>query len=152
MHLSKPLYLSGFVVLIFYIFATSVPLFKHGKLVLFSKTQRSDSNLILAPRRNVWADLSEEEAQSVRELLFSRPELNLTQGIEAGPYDNTLRLVEILQPNKTEVLSYFNSESGPPERWVRAVINEGAGERPQIVNYMVVLRCEQLSASNSFHK
>lgn len=50
-----------------------------------------------------------------------------------------IRLLEILQPNKTGVLTYLNGTSGPPKKWARVAIDEGTGEEARIVNYMVNL-------------
>lgn len=48
--------------------------------------------------------------------------------------------IELLQPNKTDVLQYLNGETGPPARWAKAVISEGATEDPVIKNYMVSIK------------
>lgn len=53
-------------------------------------------------------------------------------------YDNAIKLVEVLQPNKTDVLAYLNGTSGPPERWARVAINYGDTDEAQIINYMVL--------------
>jgi primary-amine oxidase len=52
-------------------------------------------------------------------------------------YDNAIKLVEVLQPNKTDALAYLNGTSGPPERWARVAINYGDTDEAQIINYMV---------------
>ncbi len=53
--------------------------------------------------------------------------------------DNAILLVELLQPNKSDVISYLNGSSGPPARWARDVIEQGASKTAHIVNYMVSL-------------
>ena len=52
-------------------------------------------------------------------------------------YDNHVKSLELLQPNKTDVLPYLDGTSGPPERWARVVIVQGATEIPYVVTYMV---------------
>lgn len=59
--------------------------------------------------------------------------------------DNSILLVEVLQPNKSDVLSYLNGSSGPPPRWARAVITQGASAEPHIANYMV---CAELPSAS----
>jgi primary-amine oxidase len=51
--------------------------------------------------------------------------------------DNYATLVEVLQPNKTDVLPYLSGTSGPPSRWARVLIAQGADEIAYAANYMV---------------
>jgi primary-amine oxidase len=51
--------------------------------------------------------------------------------------DNQILLVEVLQPNKTYVLSYLAGSSAPPDRWARVAIVQSATEEALIVNYKV---------------
>jgi primary-amine oxidase len=45
--------------------------------------------------------------------------------------------LELLQPNKTDVLKYLNGSAGPPDRWARVVVAQGVTEEAHFVNYMV---------------
>jgi hypothetical protein len=47
-------------------------------------------------------------------------------------------LVEVLKPNKTDVLAYLNGLSGPPARWARAAVARVEVTQSLIVNYMVI--------------
>lgn len=47
-------------------------------------------------------------------------------------------LVEVLKPNKTDVLAYLNGLSGPPARWARAALARAGVTQSLIVNYMVI--------------
>ncbi|KAH7144289.1 copper amine oxidase [Dactylonectria estremocensis] len=81
-----------------------------------------------APRENIWAGLTEPEAVSVVEWLFAQPSLNLTTSEDAGSWDNTLLLVELMRPNKSEALSYVDDSGVLPTRYARAVISHQADE------------------------
>lgn len=112
-----------------------------------------DSKCMQSSKQNIWADLSETEANDVLKFLFSKPDLNLTETSKGGRYAsfqqshlkmlikfrkvNTVKLVETLQPNKTDALAYINGSSGPPQRWARVVVDEAATDEARIVNYMV---------------
>jgi Copper amine oxidase, N2 domain len=56
---------------------------------------------------------------------------------KANSNDNQILLIEVLQPNKTDVLNYLNGGSAPPDRWARVVIVQSATEPALIVNYKV---------------
>lgn len=51
--------------------------------------------------------------------------------------DNTVVLLELLQPNKTDVLAYLNGDSEPPERWARVVIDQGTTDPAVYAIYAV---------------
>jgi len=53
--------------------------------------------------------------------------------------DNAIVLLEVLQPNKTEVLGYLNGKNGPPERWARVLVAQGATDEAFAVDYMVCI-------------
>jgi primary-amine oxidase len=57
--------------------------------------------------------------------------------IRTGSNDNALVLLEVLQPNKTDVLRYLNGTAGPPPRWARVLIVQGATDEAFAVDYMV---------------
>jgi Copper amine oxidase, N2 domain len=57
--------------------------------------------------------------------------------IRTASNDNALVLLEVLQPNKTDVLGYLNGTTGPPPRWARALVAQGATEEAFAVDYMV---------------
>ena len=90
-----------------------------------------------APKENVWADLTEHETDELVKFLFTRERLNLTDSKRATSKDNALVLLEVLQPNKTDVLGYLNGSVGPPPRWARALVAHGATDEAFAVDYMV---------------
>jgi primary-amine oxidase len=80
----------------------------------------STPNQAAAPKTNVWADLDDDEAQVVYDLLVD--EFNLTSVDEATAYDNYLMWIETLRPNKTDAVEYLDNDGSVPERWARAVV------------------------------
>ncbi|KAH8594285.1 copper amine oxidase [Bisporella sp. PMI_857] len=135
--ISRTLLISGLLVLTFWTFSAFHPYLSHAKLVLFSTPGTFSEISIHAPRKNVWADLTQDEVKAVREFMFTRTDLNLTRSRESFRFDNNIRLIEVLRPNKSDVLAYLNGNSAPPIRWARVVINDGVKEYPQVTNYMV---------------
>ncbi|KAE8447169.1 hypothetical protein EG329_011000 [Mollisiaceae sp. DMI_Dod_QoI] len=127
---------SGFIAFILFVIAASSPFIKHVK-TSFIPSHTSDERPYKAPNQNVWTDLSKSEAKAITNLLLSTSVLNLTDSAKATSDDNAILLVELLQPNKSDVISYLNGSSGPPARWARAVIEQGASKTAYIVNYMV---------------
>jgi hypothetical protein len=58
--------------------------------------------------------------------------------------DNAIALLEVLQPNKTDVLRYLNGKSGPPPRWARVLVAQGATDEAFAVDYMVCIPKQEL--------
>ncbi|KAF1812382.1 membrane copper amine oxidase [Eremomyces bilateralis CBS 781.70] len=85
---------------------------------------------ITAPKENIFAGLSDVEAASVVAFLFDQKTLNLTTSDEAGSWDNTITLVELLQPNKTAALSYLDGNGTPPVRYAHVMLNCRSTEEP----------------------
>ena len=52
-------------------------------------------------------------------------------------WDNHILLVELLQPNKTDALKYFDGNASAPTRYARALIVFGATEEPYLREYQV---------------
>ncbi|KAH7000475.1 copper amine oxidase [Ilyonectria destructans] len=90
-----------------------------------------------APKENIWAGLTEPEAVSIVEWMFAQPELNLTASEDAGSWDNTLLLVELMRPNKTDALSYVDDAGSLPTRYAHAVISHQADENPYYQDILV---------------
>ncbi|KAF2179308.1 amine oxidase catalytic domain-containing protein [Zopfia rhizophila CBS 207.26] len=93
-----------------------------------------------APHKNIWKGLTKNETVSVLQYLHSNSSgLNLTAAESAGSWDNRIALVELLQPNKTDTISFLanaNGTNGPP-RYARATILFGATADPYVQDYMV---------------
>src|ERR1700743_171892 len=66
-----------------------------------SHTSPDTCHRCIAPRKNIWADLSEEEAKELVEFLYLDSSLNLTKAANATAWDNHIAFVETLPPNKT---------------------------------------------------
>jgi hypothetical protein len=58
--------------------------------------------------------------------------------------DNAIVLLEVLQPNKTDVLGYLNGKNGPPQRWARVLVAQGATDEAFAVDYMVCISKQDL--------
>lgn len=80
----------------------------------------------VSPKANIWADLNDDEAQSVFDVLNDI--YNLTQVEDASPYDNYIMWIETLRPNKTEAVAYLDHNGPKPERNARAVLFLGSEE------------------------
>jgi primary-amine oxidase len=72
------------------------------------------------PKTNIFAELDEDETQGAYDLLKST--YNLTYYADATLYDNYLVWIEAIRPNKTDALSYLDSEGSTPERYAKATI------------------------------
>ncbi|KAG8532817.1 uncharacterized protein KY384_002695 [Bacidia gigantensis] len=92
---------------------------------------------VKAPSSNIFASLSDDDAASVITFLHAQPSLNLTAAATATSWDNKIQQVELLQPNKSDALSYLDSGSAAPKQYVRAVIRFGATPEPYIQEYQV---------------
>jgi hypothetical protein len=71
------------VFLLFILFAAA-PLIPDAKLVLFISSQVPYAHQIRAPKQNVWADLSPNEAGQVLAFLHSKSDLNLVEAPKAA--------------------------------------------------------------------
>ncbi|TVY13111.1 Membrane primary amine oxidase [Lachnellula arida] len=132
--------ISASAVFLWFAFLASAPFLRHIDSYLdFLASTREIPEItpFQAPYKNVWADLSQQEADDVLEFLFDSPELNLTEASNATSRDNTLMQLGVLQPNKTDILCYLNGSAGLPERWAHVVVAQGVTKDACIVNYMV---------------
>ncbi|KAI1344805.1 membrane copper amine oxidase [Xylariaceae sp. FL0016] len=104
-----------------------------------SDTSCSDAKAypITAPHDNVWAGLTDAEAVSVVAWLFSQQSLNLTTTEDADEWDNTVLLVELQIPNKTDAVSFIDSSSAAPTRWAHVVLDVRATEEPYYQDILV---------------
>lgn len=80
------------------------------------------NNTVTAPKLNVFRDLSPPEVAGVAQWLFAQKDLNLTTSEGAGEWDNTVALIEILPPNKTDVLAYLDGTAVEPVRYAHVVL------------------------------
>lgn len=89
-----------------------------------------------APYKNIFNSLSNDEAASVIGFLHAQESLNLTGADEAGSWDNSIMVVDLYTPNKTDALSYF-AGGDAPDRWAVASISFGATEEPYVQEWVV---------------
>lgn len=78
---------------------------------------------VTAPKANIWHSLTDDEAASVTSWLFLQQDLNLTISDKAGEWDNTVLLVELMQPNKSDALAYVDGTSPAPARYAHVVLD-----------------------------
>uniref|UniRef100_A0A6J0U4Y1 Amine oxidase n=1 Tax=Pogona vitticeps TaxID=103695 RepID=A0A6J0U4Y1_9SAUR len=89
---------------------------------------------------SIFSDLTPAEHQAVRDFLLGRPELGLRPSRrELGLAENSLLLVELLSPKKSQALGYLDSGGSRPRRRARAVVLFGAGAQPNVTEYVVGL-------------
>ncbi|KAF2726734.1 membrane copper amine oxidase [Polyplosphaeria fusca] len=90
-----------------------------------------------APLPNAWGGLSDQEAAAVISWLFKQPDLNLTVSSKAGPWDNSILLVEQQRPNKTDALPYLAGSGAAPPRFAHVVLDIRATESPHFADILV---------------
>ncbi|PYH29045.1 membrane copper amine oxidase [Aspergillus neoniger CBS 115656] len=103
---------------------------------LFSGTS-SNFTVINSPNENVWGGLTDVETASVVHWLLQQPELNLTAADDAGEWDNTISLVELMRPNKSDVLLYLDHDHPPPTRYAHVVLDVRATLDPCYAEILV---------------
>lgn len=90
-----------------------------------------------APNKNVWAELSESEAESVNAFILEQfHDLNLTKHPKSNR-ENFIFVVETLKPNKTDAAPYLYDDGQMPERWAKAAIAQNFDDGPYMVYYRV---------------
>ncbi|KAJ5663299.1 hypothetical protein N7507_004030 [Penicillium longicatenatum] len=97
----------------------------------------SNFTKIHAPRENIWAGLTDSEAASLLKWLFSQSDLNLTTTSSAGDWDNSIELVELMQPNKTSSLDFIDHGAIAPPRYAHVVIDHRATVEPYYADIIV---------------
>ncbi|KAJ7769348.1 copper amine oxidase [Mycena metata] len=113
---------------------------KPGLVEILSTIASSNSTFspaVSAPKPNIFLSLSDDEAASVISFLHNQTELNLTANADAGPWDNAIEVVDLVQPNKTDALAYLDNGGPIPARYAMARISFGATEKPYLQEFMV---------------
>ncbi|KAK0321282.1 hypothetical protein LTR82_007734 [Friedmanniomyces endolithicus] len=90
-----------------------------------------------APKENVWVGLTNWEAASVTQWLFAQADLNLTRSDNAGDWDNSVLLVELMMPNKSDVLPYVDGNATAPTRYAHVVLDLRATDSPTYSDILV---------------
>ena len=86
-----------------------------------SECIESKPAVIKAPKKNVFRQFSGNETQSVTRWLYQQKDLNLSHGYSIRR--NHLYTVELLIPNKTDVLAYIDGNGQEPARYAKATLN-----------------------------
>lgn len=97
----------------------------------------SSASGIIAPKTNIWNGLTDQEAASVAKWLLTKSDLNLTTADDAGEWDNSILLIELMQPNKSDALSYIDGIGAPPTRYAHVVIDHRASVDPYYGDILV---------------
>jgi primary-amine oxidase len=90
-----------------------------------------------SPKANIWSGLTDYEAASVTAWLFQQSELNLTRSEDAGAWDNSILLMELMIPNKTDALSYIDGNASAPTRYAHVSLDLRASENPTYTDILV---------------
>lgn len=69
--------------------------------------------------------------------LFHQNDVNLTVTRKAGEWDNAVLQVELMIPNKTDVLPYVDGDSEPPVRYAHVVLDLRATQQPTYTEILV---------------
>ncbi|KAL4749209.1 hypothetical protein BDW72DRAFT_195030 [Aspergillus terricola var. indicus] len=102
-----------------------------------SPCQATPPQEINAPKENVWYGLTDDETADVAKWLFGRPELNLTSTEDAGEWDNTIALIELNRPNKSETIPYLDGSEPAPTRYAHVRLNNRATIDPYFADILV---------------
>ena len=90
-----------------------------------------------APVENPWAELDEVEASQLYTWLHQNSHLLPSDSDRPPEAGNPLNLIEVLRPNKSDVVDYLDKDGPVPERWARLSHVETKGDDAFIVEYMV---------------
>ncbi|KAF8244608.1 putative membrane copper amine oxidase [Wilcoxina mikolae CBS 423.85] len=88
-----------------------------------------------APYTNIWLGLTDSEVSSVATFLSAHGGFNISQNSTTGGIigTDTLLLIELLHPNKTDALTYISHPSSPsPPRYAHAIVHVGTVLPPYI--------------------
>lgn len=98
-------------------------------------TPAISSRQFRAPAINPFAELDDLEASQIYTFLHeSSNSLNLSKDTRGG---NQIYLIELLRPNKTDVVDYLDNNRPIPDRWARVSNLEIRKDDAFIVDYMV---------------
>ncbi|KAL4959101.1 copper amine oxidase [Aspergillus stella-maris] len=92
---------------------------------------------INAPKDNVWLGLTDDETADVAKWLFGRPEFNLTTTENSGEWENTIALIELKRPNKTDAIPYLDGSASAPSRYAHVRLNNRATVDPYYEDLLV---------------
>lgn len=82
--------------------------------------RKSASEDIVAPKSNIWSELTPTEINGVYKLI--KEKFNLTDANDATLFDNYAVWIAPINPNKTDALEYLDGNGPAPQRYARASI------------------------------
>ncbi|EMD62215.1 hypothetical protein COCSADRAFT_183317 [Bipolaris sorokiniana ND90Pr] len=92
----------------------------------------------VAPHKNFWGGLTAAETRDVLALLHSDAVgFNLTNANNATSRDNKIMSVELMMPNKTDILPMLSNSSGTLTRYALAAVMFGAPEEAYLQEFKV---------------
>lgn len=92
----------------------------------------------VAPHKNFWGGLTNAETRDVLALLHSASVgLNLTSVKNATSRDNKIMSVELMMPNKTDILPLLSNRNATPTRYALAAVMFGAPEEAYLQEFKV---------------
>lgn len=97
-----------------------------------SQIDPSYAPTVTAPKDNVFASLTNDEAAAVIKFCHEQDSLNLTAAENATAWDNQITVVDVLMPNKTDALAYLDGDGDKPKRYAVVTVSHGASEEPYI--------------------
>ncbi|BGP51602.1 hypothetical protein JCM10450v2_007552 [Rhodotorula kratochvilovae] len=103
----------------------------------YNLTDIPSAPTVQAPRKNIWAGLSTEEAADVVAFLHKQEALNLTAAADAGSWDNLISTLDLLAPNKTDAVQYMSGNGSEPARYAYATIMFNTVEEPYLEDYII---------------
>uniref|UniRef100_A0A8C0ZNJ7 Amine oxidase n=1 Tax=Castor canadensis TaxID=51338 RepID=A0A8C0ZNJ7_CASCN len=91
----------------------------------------------LQGKAGVFADLSAQELKAVHSFLWSRKELGLQRSTVPTMAKNSVFLIEMLLPEKQQVLKFLDNGKRRPTREARAIIFFGDQKQPNVTEFAV---------------
>ncbi|KAF4996189.1 hypothetical protein FGRMN_4637 [Fusarium graminum] len=92
---------------------------------------------IVARYENIFQSLTDKEYAEVTAYLHEQKDLNLTSVANSTSWDNVIVTLDLLQPNKTDALSYLDGQAAAPDRYARATLQFNSYLQPYIQEYMI---------------
>ncbi|KAK5398842.1 hypothetical protein LTR20_004274 [Exophiala xenobiotica] len=99
-----------------------------------TSTSTSHHSHFQAAAENPFAEIDDREASEIYTFLHQSPSVDLGKGADSR---NLNYLIELLRPNKSDVVKYLDNNGPVPDRWARVSNLEIRKDNSYIVDYMV---------------
>jgi primary-amine oxidase len=91
-----------------------------------------------APALNAWAEIDEAEASQIYVWLNENVNFFGTKdGDDHAHRQHVPYIIELLRPNKSDVVEYLDNEGPEPARWARLSVSESKGDEAYLVEYQI---------------